>query len=53
MSNKEWQQYQLYDGTYCLEDLLDWHEMNDVRCENQKRFEDAMKRQIAINRGGK
>lgn len=38
---KEWEQYQLWDGTYTLDDLLDWHEMAEVRAENEKRYRDA------------
>jgi hypothetical protein len=34
---KEWQQHQLWDGTYTLDDLLDWHEMSSVREENKFR----------------
>jgi hypothetical protein len=33
-------QHELWDGTYTFSDLLDWHEMNDVRTENEKRWDD-------------
>jgi len=33
-----WQQHQVYDGTYSIDDLLDWHEMNMVKIENQDRW---------------
>jgi len=36
----EWQQHQLWDGTYDLDDLLDFHEMISVREENKKRARD-------------
>lgn len=32
-----WQQHQTWDGTYSLDDLLDWHEMFAVMNENKKR----------------
>jgi uncharacterized protein DUF6889 len=32
-----WQQCQVWDGTYNIDDLLDWHEMQTVKLENQKR----------------
>lgn len=39
-----WQQYQVYDGTYDLSDLMDWHEMWAVKSENQLRANEASKR---------
>lgn len=33
-----WQQHQLWDGTYTYDDLLDWHEMQAVKCENEMRI---------------
>jgi hypothetical protein len=41
---KEWQQYQVWDGTYTLDDLLDWHEMAAARNENSRRAQDAARR---------
>lgn len=38
MAAKEWQQHQLDDGTYTMDDLIDWHEMAAVRRENEERF---------------
>lgn len=35
---KDWQQYQVWDGTYTFEDLLDWHEMTKVKVENERRY---------------
>ena len=32
-----WKQYEVDDGTYSLEDLLDAHEMMMVRAENERR----------------
>jgi len=40
---KEWQQCQLEDGTYTLDDLSDWHEMNNVRSENERLYNEWMK----------
>jgi hypothetical protein len=38
----EWQQHQLWDGTYILDDLLDWYEMAEARNENKSRFHEAV-----------
>jgi len=38
-----WQQHQLWDGTYTLDDLLDAHEMLEVKQENERRAYDAAK----------
>jgi len=27
----------VFDGTYTLDDLLDWHEMQSVKNENERR----------------
>ena len=35
-----WQQHEVWDGTYTLEDLLDAHEMLAIRAENDKRARD-------------
>jgi hypothetical protein len=35
---KDWAQHEVWDRTYSLDDLLDWHEMAIVKAENQKRF---------------
>jgi hypothetical protein len=37
---KEWKQHETWDGTYTLDDLADWHEMNDVRSENERLFQE-------------
>jgi len=39
-----WQQHELWDGTYCLDDLWDVLEMLTVRAENERRARDAMMR---------
>lgn len=36
-----WQQHQLSDGTYTFEDLVDVHELLDVRAENERRVRAA------------
>ena len=36
-----WQQHQVWDGTYTLDDLLDWHEIAAVKEENRRRAQDA------------
>lgn len=33
----DWQQHEVWD-TYTFKDLLDWHEMHDVKVENEKRY---------------
>ena len=38
---KDWSQHQTWDGTYSIDDLLDWHEMAEVKAENQSRAEMA------------
>lgn len=40
-----WRQHQVWDGTYNLEDLLDWHEMARVRAENDRRRQEWEKAQ--------
>jgi hypothetical protein len=37
----DWRQHEVWDGTYTLDDLLDWHEMAVVKQENQARARDA------------
>jgi hypothetical protein len=36
----QWQQHQVFDGTYSLEDLLDWYEMMQVKVENERRHKE-------------
>lgn len=38
-----WQQHQVFDGTYTIDDLLDAHEMLIVKAENQRRFQEWQK----------
>lgn len=33
----KWQQHQVWDGTYKIDDLLDVHEMLVIQAENQER----------------
>jgi len=35
-----WQQHQVWDGTYTLDDLLDWHEMQRVKSANEQRLKE-------------
>lgn len=37
-----WQQHQVFDGTYSLDDLLDWHEMAQVKAENERQYRNYM-----------
>lgn len=39
-----WQQHQLWDGTYTLDDLLDAHEILAVKNENERRAYEAAQR---------
>jgi hypothetical protein len=34
----EWRQHEVFDGTYIVDDLIDWHEMKIVKNENERRF---------------
>ena len=36
----DWKQYQVFDGTYDLDDLLDWYEMTEVKRENERRYKE-------------
>lgn len=40
-----WQQHQLWDGTYTLDDLLDAHEWLAVKAENSRRAQEAANRE--------
>ena len=40
-----WKQHEVFDGTYTLDDLLDWHEMAAVKAENEDRFQEYLKTQ--------
>jgi hypothetical protein len=41
-----WQQHEVWDGTYTLDDLLDAHEILAVKHENQKRAYEDSKREV-------
>jgi len=38
----DWHQHEIWDDTYSIDDLLDWHEMAMVRNENQMRERDYL-----------
>lgn len=38
-----WQQHEVWDGTYILDDLLDAHEILSVKSENQYRVNESQK----------
>lgn len=38
-----WQQHEVFDGTYDLDDLLDAHEILFVKAENERRAMEASK----------
>lgn len=40
-----WQQHEVFDGTYDLDDLLDAHEILFVKAENERRAMEASKRE--------
>ncbi|MDY6148958.1 MAG: hypothetical protein SPI35_08090 [Porphyromonas sp.] len=40
-----WRQHELSDGTYDFDDLLDAHEMLEVRAENAWRMQNAMRKE--------
>ena len=37
----DWNQHEIWDGTYTFDDLLDWHEMVSVKEENKRRSFEA------------
>ena len=39
-----WQQHELWDGTYTLNDLLDILEVLQVRQENERRMAESMRK---------
>ncbi|WP_391489211.1 MULTISPECIES: DUF6889 family protein [Clostridium] len=41
-----WQQHQLWDGTYNLDDLLDAHEILLVKAENERRAYEASQKEV-------
>ncbi|WP_278245476.1 DUF6889 family protein [Clostridium ihumii] len=41
-----WKQYELWDGTYTLDDLLDAHEILEVTAENERRAHEALEREL-------
>ena len=41
----DWKQCEVWDGTYNYEDLLDWHEMQTVKRENERRIREYEVRQ--------
>lgn len=36
-----WKQHQVWDGTYTLDDLLDAHEILEIKHENERRSYEA------------
>jgi hypothetical protein len=44
-----WQQHQVWDGTYTYDDLMDWHEMQLVKNENERRYQEYSRNQIGNN----
>lgn len=43
MRNGDWQQHEIWDGTYTYDDLLDWHEYTVIKYENERRAADIGK----------
>lgn len=41
-----WQQHEVWDGTYTLDDLLDAHEVLAVKAENERRAYEASQREV-------
>jgi hypothetical protein len=39
----DWKQHEVWDGTYTFSDLLDWHEMAQVKRENDIRQREYQK----------
>lgn len=44
-----WQQHQVWDGTYTYDDLLDWHEMQNVKNENERRLKEYYQQTEQMN----
>jgi hypothetical protein len=40
---KDWKQSEIWNGTYTFDDLLDWHEMTQVKTENQRMYQEFLK----------
>jgi hypothetical protein len=38
----DWKQHEVWDGTYTFKDLLDWHEIAQVKAENERRYREWM-----------
>ena len=38
-----WQMREVWDGTYTFDDLIDWYELQAIKAENQRRYEDYFK----------
>jgi hypothetical protein len=43
ITEKLWQQHELWDGTYTLDDLLDVHEAMWVKSRNMQKVIDSLK----------
>lgn len=41
----DWKQHEIWDGTYSLDDLYDWHEMSAVKEENKQRYQERLRQQ--------
>ncbi len=39
----DWRQHEVFDGTYIIDDLIDWHEMAVVKAENERRMREWQK----------
>jgi hypothetical protein len=43
-----WRQHQCWDGTYTLDDLMDAHEVMDLKEENERRAHEYLAQQRSI-----
>lgn len=48
----DWRQHEVFDGTYTIEDLFDWHEMATVKAENQERLREWQKMNREMDENG-
>ena len=39
----DWKQCEVFDGTYIIDDLWDWHEMNTTKVINQRLYQEWIK----------
>ena len=46
----DWRQHEVWDGTYTLDDLTEWHRMTAVKVENERRMNEWHEQQANLRR---